>query len=263
MRTPFLPPLHCTRVAHQTPGRPDRARRPFARRAAAGALALGLAALSAPACSLSLSCPGTGAGPATPLQVVTGATWQFQGSSGWAAVSDAYKSLWWYPVGTSLPSPGAWITPNDPGLLTPSTQQFLFRSPVIQVDRRINLASIQTSLRAAVDNWLDETGVENSTHPGGAFVATYLANKTALNPFTPALAWAHGSNRLVFKVRNREASIAAGPMGIYALFDITAQCNAAVPASVPANAPWALLLAGAGVAALAARQGRRAVHPAR
>ena len=257
MRTPF------PRVAHQPPGRPDRARRPFARRAASGALALGLAALSAPACSLSLSCPGTGAGPATPLQVVTGATWQFQGSSGWAAVSDAYKSPWWYPVGTSLPSPGAWITPNDPGLLTPSTQQFLFRSPVIQVDRRINLASIQTSLRAAVDNWLDETGVENSAHPGGAFVATYLANKTALNPFTPALAWAHGSNRLVFKVRNREASIAIGPMGIYALFDITAQCDAAAPVSVPANAPWALLLAGAGVAALAARQGRRAVRPTR
>ena len=247
---------HCAQSARRRSFcNPARSPYPWAM---AGAFVLGLSALSAPAHGLALSCPSAAAGPATALQVATDAAWQFQGSGGWAAASDVYKSPWWYPVGSSRPSPGAWITPADASLLTPSTQQFLFRSPPIQIDSRIELASIQTSMRAAVDNWLDETGVAHSAQPGGAFVATALANKTALNSFTPALDWAHGSNRLIFKVRNREASIALGPMGIYAIFDITANCKAAMPAPVPANAPWALLLAGASVAALAARRGRRA-----
>ena len=157
----------------------------------------------------------------------------------------------------SLTCPTAAAGPaTDPTFDT--TNPMPFRSPAIQVNTRIDLSSIQTSIQVAVDNNLLRTGVSNTANPGGAFVTTAESGFGALSAaFTPALTWTHGANRLIFEVKNTEPTLGAGPMGIYATVTVTANCNAA-PASavqaVPADAPWALLLAGLGVAGLAARQ---------
>ncbi|AKU66623.1 hypothetical protein ADJ79_04095 [Ottowia sp. oral taxon 894] len=127
------------------------------------------------------------------------------------------------------------------------------------MNNRIDLSSIQTSIQVSVDNDLLRTGVSNTANPGGAFVTTAQSGFGALSAaFTPALAWTHGANQLIFEVKNAEATLdPTTPMGIYATVTVTANCNAASASTVqavPADAPWALLLAGLGVAGLAARQ---------
>ena len=223
----------------------------------AGAAAL--AALASTAHSqavLSLTCPTAAAGPATPLTFATGAGWERQHGGSWAAATTTYRHSAWY----SPPAGTAWLSPADPATdpTFDTTNPIPFRSPGIQVNNRIDLSSVQTSIQVAVDNNLLQTGVSNTANPGGVFVATAQSGFGALGAaFTPALTWTHGANQLIFEVKNAEATLGAGPMGIYATVTVTANCNAA-PASavqaVPANAPWALLLAGLGVAGLAARQ---------
>lgn len=147
-----------------------------------------------------------------------------------------------------------------------TTAPFLFRSPAIQVDSRIVLSSIQTVVESAVDNNLDQTGVSNATHAAGTFANTAstgfggLSTSPTLTSGPGNLEWVHGANQLLLRIRNAENNLAAGPMGIYAKVTINATCTAAPVAAVtpvPADAPWALLLAGAGVAALTARRMRR------
>ena len=217
----------------------------------AGAVALAALASAAHGQSaLSLSCPTAAAGPATPLTFATGAGWERQHSG-------------WYPSGSTPPAGTAWLSPADPATnpTFDTTNPIPFRSPGIQVNNRIDLSSVQTSIQVSVDNNLLRTGVSNTANPGGAFVTTAQSGFGALSAaFTPTLTWTHGANRLIFEVKNTEANLGAGPMGIYATVTVTANCNAA-PASavqaVPADAPWALLLAGLGVAGLAARQRQR------
>ncbi|WP_288923101.1 hypothetical protein [uncultured Ottowia sp.] len=226
----------------------------------AGAAAL--AALASTAHSqavLSLTCPTAAAGPATPLTFATGAGWERQHGGSWGAATTTYKHSLWY----SPPAGTAWLSPADRATnpTFDTTNPIPFRSPGIQVNNRIDLSSIQTSIQVSVDNDLLRTGVSNTANPGGVFVATAQSGFGALSAaFIPALTWTHGANRLIFEVKNAEATLGGplgGPMGIYATVTVTANCNAA-PASavqaVPANAPWALLLAGLGVAGLAARQ---------
>lgn len=227
----------------------------------AGAVALAALASAAHGQSaLSLTCPTAAAGPATPLTFATGAGWERQHGGSWIAATATYKHNDWYPFGGTPPAGTAWLSPGDPTAdpTFDTTNPIPFRSPNIQVNNRIDLSSVQTSIQVSVDNSLLQTGVSNTANPGGAFVATAQSGFGALSAaFTPALAWTHGANRLIFEVENAEATLGAGPMGIYATVTVTANCNAA-PASavqaVPANAPWALLLAGLGVAGLAARQ---------
>ena len=224
----------------------------------AGAVALAaLAGAAHGPSALSLTCPTAAAGPATPLTFATGAGWERQHSGLWGAATTTYKHSAWYPSGSTPPVGTAWLSPaTNPTFDT--TNPIPFRSPNIQVNNRIDLSSIQTSIQVAGDNNLLQTGVSNTANPGGTFVTTAKSGFGALSAaFTPALAWTHGANRLIFEVKNTEATLGAGPMGIYATVTVTANCNAA-PASavqaVPADAPWALLLAGLGVAGLAARQ---------
>ena len=227
----------------------------------AGAVALAALASAAHGQSaLSLTCPTAAAGPATPLTFATGAGWERQHGGSWIAATATYKHNDWYPFGGTPPAGTAWLSPGDPTAdpTFDTTNPIPFRSPNIQVNNRIDLSSVQTSIQVSVDNSLLQTGVSNTANPGGAFVATARSGYSALSAaFIPALTWTHGANRLIFEVENAEATLGAGPMGIYATVTVTANCNAA-PASavqaVPANAPWALLLAGLGVAGLAARQ---------
>ncbi len=227
----------------------------------AGAVALAALASAAHGQSaLSLTCPTAAAGPATPLTFATGAGWERQHGGSWIAATATYKHNDWYPFGGTPPAGTAWLSPGDPTAdpTFDTTNPIPFRSPNIQVNNRIDLSSVQTSIRVSVDNNLLQTGVSNTANPGGAFVNTAESGFGALSAtFTPALTWTHGANRLIFEVENAEARLDTGPMGIYATVTVTANCNAA-PASavqaVPANAPWALLLAGLGVAGLAARQ---------
>lgn len=227
----------------------------------AGAVALAALASAAHGQSaLSLTCPTAAAGPATPLTFATGAGWERQHGGSWVAATATYKHNDWYPFGGTPPAGTAWLSPGDPTAdpTFDTTNPIPFRSPNIQVNNRIDLSSVQTSIQVSVDNNLLQTGVSNTANPGGAFVTTGRSGFGALSAaFTPALAWTHGANRLIFEVKNAETTLGAGPMGIYATVTVTANCNAA-PASavqaVPANAPWALLLAGLGVAGLAARQ---------
>ena len=227
----------------------------------AGAVALAALASAAHGQSaLSLTCPTAAAGPATPLTFATGAGWERQYGGSWGAATTTYKHSAWYPSGGTPPVGTAWLSPGDPTAdpTFDTTNPIPFRSPNIQVNNRIDLSSVQTSIQVAVDNNLLQTGVSNTTNPSGVFVATAQSGFGALSAaFTPALTWTHGANRLIFEVKNAEADLGTGPMGIYATVTVTANCNAA-PASavqaVPANAPWALLLAGLGVAGLAARQ---------
>ena len=224
----------------------------------AGAVALAALASAAHGQSaLSLTCPTAAAGPATPLTFATGAGWERQHGGSWGAATTTYKHSLWY----SPPAGTAWLSPADRATnpTFDTTNPIPFRSPGIQVNNRIDLSSVQTSIQVAVDNNLLQTGVSNTANPGGVFVATAQSGFGALSAaFIPALTWTHGANRLIFEVKNAEATLdPTTPMGIYATVTVTANCNAA-PASavqaVPANAPWALLLAGLGVAGLAARQ---------
>ena len=227
----------------------------------AGAAALAaLASAAHGQAVLSLTCPTAAAGPATLLTFATGAGWEREHGGSWGAATTTYKHSAWYPSGGTPPAGTAWLSPADPATnpTFDTTNPIPFRSPNIQVNNRIDLSSVQTSIQVAVDNNLLQTGVSNTANPGGVFVATAQSGFGALGAaFTPALTWTHGANRLIFEVKNAEATLGAGPMGIYATVTVTANCNAA-PASavqaVPANAPWALLLAGLGVAGLAARQ---------
>ena len=224
----------------------------------AGAVALAALASAAHGQSaLSLTCPTAAAGPATPLTFATGAGWEQQHGGSWVAATTTYRHGAWY----SPPAGEAWLSPDDPATnpTFDTTNPIPFRSPSIQVNNRIDLSSIQTSIQVVVDNYLLQTGVSNTANPGGAFVATAQSGHSALSAaFTPALAWTHGANRLIFEVKNAEATLdPSTPMGIYATVTVTANCNAASASAVqavPADAPWALLLAGLGVAGLAARQ---------
>lgn len=228
----------------------------------AGAVALAALASAAHGQSaLSLTCPTAAAGPATPLTFATGAGWERQHSGSWAAATTTYKNSAWYPSGSTPPAGTAWLSPADPATnpTFDTTNPIPFRSPSIQVNNRIDLSSIQTSIQVSVDNDLLQTGVSNTANPGGVFVATAQSGFGALSAaFTPALAWTHGANQLIFEVKNAEATLdPTTPMGIYATVTVTANCNAASASAVqavPADAPWALLLAGLGVAGLAARQ---------
>ena len=83
-------------------------------------------------------------------------------------------------------------------------------------------------------------------------------------PFAPALTWATGPNQLVLRTRNAESTYAAptsSPTGVYAIINITATCKATPvpppPVAVPANNPWALLLAAVGLAGLGVSRLRR------
>lgn len=197
---------------------------------------------------LSLTCPTAAAGPATTLTFATGAGWERQHGGSWAAATTTYKHNNWYPSGSTPPAGTAWLSPADPDTnpTFDTTNPIPFRSPNIQVNNRIDLSSIQTSIQVAVDNNLLQTGVSNATNPSGVFVATAQSGFGALGAaFTPALTWTHGANQLILEVKNAEATLGGplgGPMGIYATVTVTANCNAA-PASavqaVPANAPGA------------------------
>lgn len=141
----------------------------------AGAVALAALASAAHGQSaLSLTCPTAAAGPATPLTFATGAGWERQHSGSWGAATTTYKNSAWYPSGSTPPAGTAWLSPADPATnpTFDTTNPIPFRSPSIQVNNRIDLSSIQTSIQVSVDNDLLRTGVSNTANPGGAFVTT-------------------------------------------------------------------------------------------
>lgn len=224
--------------------------------------------------ALTLTCPTPAAGPATPLVFATGSSmgWQFKPVSGasWQAAYTGYKHNSWYPSGSS-PALGSWLTLAPPTAEVPTTEPFDFRSPAISIDSRIDLSSITTAVERTADNYHDDVGVSNTANPAGAFAGTgTYGSFSTLQSINPVLAWQHGSNQLLLRVRNAEGMATTnadpdpltpptyGPFGVYTKVTLTATCNPALPpAPVPADAPWALLLAGAGVAGVAVRAMRR------
>ena len=233
---------------------------------AASGMLWSAAALAQPA-ALQLVCPaGAQAGdPATPLNLTTGPGWQIRYGAGgtWGPAYTAYRHPAWYN-----PAAGTWLTPGDPATVPAiaSAQPFYYASPVIQVDAtRVNLASITTTIQQAADNTYDASGIMNSASPTGAMTGpSSSAGFAALSaPFTPTLTWAAGANQVLLQASNAEAVHAPGtPTGVYATLAITATCLAAPAAAgglqaVPVDDPWALLLAGLGVSALAMRRMRR------
>jgi MYXO-CTERM domain-containing protein len=227
------------------------------------ALALTGAATMAQAQSLQLACAANAAAgdAATPITLTTGSGWDMRyGAAGtWGPAYTGFRHAAWYN-----PPTGTWLTPGDPAALLPSVDPYFYRSPVIQVDgARIDLASITATVQEAADNYYNATGIVNSGTPAaGTLVTSSAAGFAALGaPFTPALPWAAGANQLLLQVTNAEPVHTAGaPTGVYATITLTATCLAAPvasPTAVPVDSPWALMLAGLGLAGLARRRLRR------
>lgn len=256
----------------------------FVRHALAAAALAGAAAAQAQT-ALALSCPTSGAGPATALVVATGAGWTFKEMNGatWANAYTAFQHAAWYnPVANG--NPGTWLTPADPATVefpTPQGSRFDFRSPPITIDPRIDLGTITASFERTADNYYHDVGLVNASTPAaGNFVgAPYIGggNHGVLSaPLALALPWVAGENRLLLRIANAEDVATTipdhngvgtppehGPMGVYTKVTLNATCRAApVPApanvqAVPADNPWALLLAAAGLAGLGASRLRR------
>ena len=241
--------------------------RPTGLRASALAYVLWGAAALAQAQSLQLACPANAAAgdPATPLTINTSSTaplaWDVSyGTTGtWTAATNWQHPAWFTPA----PGQGNWLVPGpiDTGIVT--IEPFFYRSPPITVDARINLGSIQTALSQATDNYYNATGLVNASTPTAGSLTAYAGPSgfAALNPTVSVagLPWVTGSNQLLLEASNAGSPhTGSNPTGVYASITITATCLAvpAVPASVPANSPWALLLAALGVAGVAARRWR-------
>lgn len=225
-------------------------------------LAFAAAATAAHGQSLELACATTAAAgdPATPVTLTTGPGWDIRYGTGgtWGAATTTYRHSHWL-----TPTTGTWLTPGDPiaGDVA-SALPFFYRSPAIQVGSRVDLASITVTIQQAADNYYDATGILNTGTPAAGTMVTYggTSSFSALSTaFTPALAWATGANQILLEARNEEADhTSSTPTGVYATMTVTATCRAAPqPAAVPADAPWALLLAGLGLAGVAARRLRR------
>lgn len=245
---------------------------------AAAALAGTVAAAHAQS-ALSLSCPTSGAGPATTLVVATGTGWTFKemNDTTWANAYTAFQHTAWYnPVLNS--NPGTWLTPADPTTVeypTPTGSRFDFRSPAITVDTRIDLSTITASFERTADNYYHDVGLVNASTPAaGTFgSAPYIGggNHGVLSaPTLVALPWVAGANQLLLRISNAEHVATTipdhngvgippehGPMGVYTKVTLNATCLPQATPAVPADNPWALLLAGAALAGLGARRLRR------
>ena len=227
---------------------------------------------------VALQCPpGAAAGDAaTPLTLYTGAggTWEKRYGTGgtWDAAITGNKHPNWYPGGGAAPANGSWLMPSTypTTVAVPSTEPFFYRSPVINVDGQVDETSIQVQIEQSTDNYYRATGIVNTVSTGPEQYVSYTGTSsftTLSAPFTPALTWTTGANWLLLHTQNAETAYTppnGSPTGVYAIINITATCKAApvVPPAgtvqaVPADNPWALLLAGAALAGLGARRLRR------
>ncbi len=242
--------------------------------------AMALAGAASAQAQVTLQCPpGAAAGDAaTPLTMYTGAdgVWEKRyGAGNWDAAITGNKHPNWYPGGGNAPANGSWLMPQTyPTPVTiPTTEPFDYRSPVITVDGQVDETSITVQIEQSTDNYYRATGIFHGNTEQGYVPYTGGNNFASLNgTFSPALTWAAGPNRLVLRTQNAEPTYGAptsSPTGVYAIINITATCKAApVPPPpppppvgtvqpVPVDNPWALLLAGVGLAAFGARRLRR------
>lgn len=238
-----------------------------------------MAAAAGAQAQVALQCPpGAAAGDAaTPLTMYTGAggTWERRynpadPNSAWTPAVTGNKHPIWYPGGGNAPANGSWLMPQPyPTPVTiPTTEPFDYRSPVINVDGQVDETSIAVQIEQSTDNYYLATGIFHGNAEQGYVpypLSNVVSNFTGLSaPFAPALTWATGPNQLVLRTRNRESTYAAptsSPTGVYAIINITATCKATPvpppPVAVPANNPWALLLAAVGLAGLGVSRLRR------
>ncbi|MDO5288270.1 MAG: IPTL-CTERM sorting domain-containing protein [Pseudomonadota bacterium] len=258
--------------------------RSFVHHALAVVVLAGTATAAQAQAALTLACPTPAAGPATTLVVATGPGWTFKemNATAWENANSAYQHAAWYNP-AAAGNPGTWLTPDDPTTLpmypTPTGSRFDFRSPAITVDPRIDLSTITASFERTADNYYHDVGLVNAgTPPAGTFGgASYIGggNHGVLStPTNVTLPWTTGANQLLLRISNAEhfATVLPdtngvgnppehGPMGVYTKVTLNATClPQAAPSTVqavPADNPWALLLAGAALAGLGARRLRR------